>query len=428
MRLGSFFSDRSLHPLQMSVSSVHDAFIAIHPLKLVASLPETPNASRNSSAPQDTGASQEEEVPLAPLFDALLAKVREDSSNRHLKATYLYAQLDPDRHSPPILGIVPKTHGVDSALDVLTTEFLEIVHEVLHEARYRRLTPQQIEEALETASPLGMHLTIRFSIFRNLELYCRGDALATVTPWSLLPWKKQHSVDVPIYRRLILCYRLKQETSDSGEKLSTAKLHLRTFKNIPRNDIEMVLPGTQIRMSWKDHWKAGAPSFWGLSMLLFRIARAASMLALIGIVKMMATTVMAVGVALGVLFYALRSLFSYSNLKKRHLLQLTRNLYYQNLDNHAGTLLRLLDEADHQKAAEAIVAYYLLDRSQSPKTTQQIAEEAKELLQDLLPGGTIHFEAEEALRHLAGLGLAVSNAEFWHPLDRRQSLNKLLLG
>ncbi|MFM8325539.1 MAG: hypothetical protein ACKN9U_11810, partial [Pirellulaceae bacterium] len=63
MRLGSFFSDRSLHPLQMSVSSVHDAFIAIHPLKLVASLPE------NATAFQQTGTPQEDEVQLAPLFD-----------------------------------------------------------------------------------------------------------------------------------------------------------------------------------------------------------------------------------------------------------------------------------------------------------------------------------------------------------------------
>jgi hypothetical protein len=163
-------------------------------------------------------------------------------------------------------------------------------------------------------------------------------------------------------------------------------------------------------------------------MLLLRIARAASMLALIGIVKMMATTVIALGVALGVLFYAVRSLFSYSNLKKRHLLQLTRNLYYQNLDNHAGTLLRLLDEADHQKASEAIVAYYLLDRSESPKTAHEIAQEAQTLLQDLLPGGTLQFEAEEALRHLAGLGIVASNADFWQPLDRRQSLNKLMMG
>jgi hypothetical protein len=415
MRLGNFFSDRSLHPPQMSVSSVHDAFIALHPLKLVASLPK-----RSAAPPED-------EVPLEQLFDAMLAKVRENSSNRHLKATYLYAQLDPDRHSPPLLE-TREPQEIDAALHSLTTEFLEIVHEVLHEARYRRLTPQQIEEALQTASPLGMHLTIRFGIFRNLELYCRGDALATVTPWSFFPWRKSRSIDVTIYRRLILCYRLKQETSDSGEMLSTSKLHLRTFKNIPRNDIEMVLPGTQIRMSWKDHWKAGAPSFWGVGMLLLRIARAASMLALIGIVKMMATTVIALGVALGVLFYAVRSLFSYSNLKKRHLLQLTRNLYYQNLDNHAGTLLRLLDEADHQKASEAIVAYYLLDRSESPKTAHEIAQEAQTLLQDLLPGGTLQFEAEEALRHLAGLGIVASNADFWQPLDRRQSLNKLMMG
>lgn len=415
MRLGNFFSDRSLHPPQMSVSSVHDAFIALHPLKLVASLPK-----RSAAPPED-------EVPLEQLFDAMLAKVRENSSNRHLKATYLYAQLDPDRHSPPLLE-TREPQEIDAALHSLTTEFLEIVHEVLHEARYRRLTPQQIEQALQTASPLGMHLTIRFGIFRNLELYCRGDALATVTPWSFFPWRKSRSIDVTIYRRLILCYRLKQETSDSGEMLSTSKLHLRTFKNIPRNDIEMVLPGTQIRMSWKDHWKAGAPSFWGIGMLLLRIARAASMLALIGIVKMMATTVIALGVALGVLFYAVRSLFSYSNLKKRHLLQLTRNLYYQNLDNHAGTLLRLLDEADHQKASEAIVAYYLLDLSESPKTAHEIAQEAQRLLQDLLPGGTLHFEAEEALRHLAGLGIVASNADFWQPLDRRQALNKLMMG
>ena len=47
-----------------------------------------------------------------------------------------------------------------------------------------------------------------------------------------------------------------------------------------------------------------------------------------------------------------------TNTKRRYMLNMTQSLYYQNLDNNAGVLLRLLEEGEQQEACEAILAYF----------------------------------------------------------------------
>ena len=63
------------------------------------------------------------------------------------------------------------------------------------------------------------------------------------------------------------------------------------------------------------------------------------------------------GLVGGTIGYGVRSYFGYLNTKQKYQLSLTESLYYQNLDNNAGVLFRLLDEAEEQEGREAILAY-----------------------------------------------------------------------
>ncbi len=55
--------------------------------------------------------------------------------------------------------------------------------------------------------------------------------------------------------------------------------------------------------------------------------------------------------------YGVRSFYGYLQTKQKYQLNLTESLYYQNLDNNAGVISRLLDEAEEQENREAVLAY-----------------------------------------------------------------------
>src|SRR5262249_53504337 len=60
--------------------------------------------------------------------------------------------------------------------------------------------------------------------------------------------------------------------------------------------------------------------------------------------------------------YGYKSWYGYYQTKQAYHLTLTRSLYFQNLDNNAGVLTRLFDEAEEQESRVIILAYFLLWR------------------------------------------------------------------
>ena len=63
-----------------------------------------------------------------------------------------------------------------------------------------------------------------------------------------------------------------------------------------------------------------------------------------------------------VLGYAYKTWAGFQSTKKNYMYTLTQSLYYQNLDNNAGLLYRILDEAEEQESREAILGYFFLWR------------------------------------------------------------------
>ncbi|MCG8583743.1 MAG: DUF3754 domain-containing protein, partial [Pirellulales bacterium] len=104
-----------------------------------------------------------------------------------------------------------------------------------------------------------------------------------------------------------------------------------------------------------------------------------------------------------------KAFFGYLRAKDKYQLSLARSLYYQNLDNNAGVLFRLLDEVEEQEFREAILAYFLLwQRAGNEGWTQQRLDgEAENLLATQL-GRDVDFEVDDALAKLVRLKLVAT--------------------
>jgi hypothetical protein len=104
--------------------------------------------------------------------------------------------------------------------------------------------------------------------------------------------------------------------------------------------------------------------------------------------------------------YGYKQWYGFQATRQTYSLQLTQSLYYQNLDNNAGVLYHLLDEAEEQECREAILAYYYLWRFAGTEGwTAASLDDYVELDLERLAQLKVDFEIGDALDKLETLGL-----------------------
>jgi hypothetical protein len=272
---------------------------------------------------------------------------------------------------------------------------------LLKSANYQRLSREAIETAAEAASDWGVHLNVEFEVFEHLEVFSRGDVISTRSRRHWRTGYRRESVDVPVYERLVVLFQLREHKRLDGT-VDTRAIYLKLFKNIPKQDIDMLLPCAKFQMSWFDHGKVIVPTMSG-----FLLAVAKGLTAAIGALFTGFWGVLAfVGFVGGTAGYGVKSFLGYLRTKDKYQLNLTRNLYYQNLDNNAGVMFRILDEAEEQECREVILAYALLRRrGRNGWTEQELDAAAEHFLQQAL-GFAVDFEVADALQNLVRLGCA----------------------
>ncbi len=196
------------------------------------------------------------------------------------------------------------------------------------------------------------------------------------------------------------------------------------FKNIPQQDVDMVLPATRIKLSWWDHSQVVLPSLYALVATLLRTLRYVALLTVIGLFKTAAFAVLVVVAFL----YGIKSAFtSTMNTRRRYYLNVAQNLYYQSLDNNAGAMLRLLQEGEQQECCEAILAYFataVLIHSESGVTLKQIDETCEQVV---LEATSIHvdFDVQDAVRDLMHLGILRAIEDRWYALPLHDAVRQL---
>lgn len=317
----------------------------------------------------------------------------------HQRLDAAYTALDPDRDTS-LLVPRDESQQIEDASEVTT-----LMRQILEEADYKELTREDLEASTEVASLWGVPLHVDLDIFSHLGVFVRGDVVGMreIRRWQNL--YRKELVEVEIYRRLVVLFQVLPGIEIDGEGEST-RMYLRMFKNIPKADVDMLLPGTRIRIGWLDHTRIFIPSLGGIGMSLWKLARLVLLVAVITTSKLLVLAGL-IGATIG---YVFRTVTSYFQTKKNYELNLTRSLYFQKLDSNAGVIYRVLDEARQQDYREASLAYFALLTGEPTVSYRKLRRKVERILREAIEV-EIAFEMGDALDTLKALGLVVAGDE-----------------
>src|SRR5262245_42888570 len=179
---------------------------------------------------------------------------------RALKAAY--APFDPDADT---LSRVPLPAAErQRRLNGLLRDFAWL----LDQAHFKHLNRHEMGPMLESASDWGIQMDVDFSAFEHIALFVRGEAYQTRTRWRWQNLWRQEEAEVPIYRRLVLIMKMRQHER-LGPEADTEHVFLKVFKDIPRMDVDMLLPGARVRLTKVDRGKIVYPVVSGLALTVY---------------------------------------------------------------------------------------------------------------------------------------------------------------
>lgn len=350
------------------------------------------------------GAKQNNIAPLAP-NEASLFREFAKRLELHFHSELLpklqqikdaYAPFDPDADTQII-----KVHDNESRAQDLDKLF-DRTRQLLAKANYREIPRLEVMQLLEGQSHWGLQLDVAWDVFERIEVFYRGDRvkIASYRPWWKLFLKEE--VVVPEFQRLVLLIKLKPHRR-LGKGTDTDSVLLKMFKSLPKPDIDMVLPGTKIKLTKWDMGMIFSPLISGFAILAYKI--------LADVIGFQDIFALGVGVALSWSLAAAfagwgyKSWISYSNRKTQYSLKLTQSLYFQNIDNNAGVFFRLLDEAEEQEIREALLAYYHLWKNPLVGLDAEALDDLVEKDLENRLGIKVDFEIHDALEKLVRLNL-----------------------
>ena len=190
---------------------------------------------------------------------------------------------------------------------------------------------------------------------------------------------------------------------------------LNLFQNVPAADLEMLFPNIRVGMRWLDRFLIGVPALVSGGLVFTTKAGATLLLlgSLIGFwlglsskpVELDKAALIALGAGLGALGgYLWKQFSNFRNRKLKYTQALTENLYFKLLDNNAGVLFRLLDDAEESECKESLLAYYFLLAGGEPMTAEALDSAIETWLASSWQC-RIDFEIDDALAKLSRLGL-----------------------
>lgn len=363
-----------------------------------------------------------ERAPLRQFCTLISAVFHFEYLERLEKLKDAFAPFDPDSQTKPLKPL--DANQRDKKLDELFTEFRSL----MERANFKRLSEDDVKAATEGgASDWGINMEVDFSVFERLELFHRGDGVVRRTrKHPIFRWRKVEK-KVDAYGRLVLMLKLKPHKR-LPDTIDTRDVFLKLFKDIPKLDLEMVLPGTRIQMPKGQKSKLGASLLGTLGFGIYKVS--ADILAVAGMALkggLAAAGSMAMGPFVVLGGYGYKQYAGYQIVKQTYSKMLTESLYYQNLDNNAGVLTRLLDEAEEQECREAILAWYCLWRFAPPQgwTAEQLDDYVEMWLEGPPINLKVDFEIGDALDKVERLGVVEKQGTFYKAVPLPTALERL---
>jgi hypothetical protein len=321
-----------------------------------------------------------------------------------------YAPFNPDADTRTTIKYLPEEK--EQKREELFKHFTWL----MERANYKHLTRDEIIAGKGT-SDWGLEMDVDFSAFERLDMFARGDIVGKRTRRRLANWFRQEEVKVPIYQRLVLILKMRPNKRLS-KRVNTDTVYLKLFKEFPKLDLEMLLPGARWKMPRLERGKLGASLLSSVAWIAYKIFEELNTLT-VALVE--SNPLVFWGPLSLVAGYGYKQWSGYQASRQAYSLQLTENLFFQNLDNNAGVLYHLLDEAEEQECREAILAYFHLWRNAPPEgwTSGQL-DDYVELDLERLANLKVDFEIEDAIAKLEKLRIIEKRGDRYRaqPLDK----------
>ncbi len=324
-----------------------------------------------------------------------------------------YAPVNPDADTQTVFTtnqqeFDEKEKRLFSALDGL-----------LNKANFEKITDQDLATSMEESSLFQIKLNVDFDDFEQVLFFRRGESKREETIVSMFGLRKRQ-VKFINYDRVVVIVKFKPESyfAAKGRKnlyFKPSSTIIKYFRNIPRCDLEMLFPNTEVRMKPMDKVIIAVPA--AVSGAIMLVTKLGSTLLLCGAliafwlgmrhepVELNQANLLVLAIGFGTLGAFLWKQFSnFKNRKIRFMKTLADNLYFKNLDNNMGVFHRLIDAAEEEECKEAMLAYYFLLTAEKSLTADQLDDTVETWFQSSLQH-TLDFEVDDALQKLKKLGL-----------------------
>jgi hypothetical protein len=342
-----------------------------------------------------------------------------------LQLEEIYCHLDPDAE---LLDLEPPSAA---ELDWLSDNLIDRVSSLLYSAHYKRLSRLELERAIDIGWQWGVRLEVDFERFRSLEIFARGYRTVKLSRRRWQNFFRKETIELPEFQRLIMAFRTqpqkeKKGTFDETDEINPDCVYLKTFKNIPETDLEILLPGSKIRLTRLDKAKILLPTVSGTAITLYKLFRSVVVVSVAFTLSKIFGLIVLVGAGIG---YIVKSVLGYFRTKTKYQFGLTRSLYLKNLDNNLGVIYRIVNEAEEQELCEAVLAYAVLWKHEPPTRSGFLSGQVDQIAERFLmetTGIDVDFEIHDGLGKLARLGLAsVDSDGRWSVTPMDESLSSL---
>ena len=313
---------------------------------------------------------------------------------------------------------------------------------VLTAANFEKITAQDLKQALGEESLFQIRLEVDFEDFEDVIFFRRGESIKEETLVKFFGLSKK-SFKFTNYDRVAIYIKFKE--AEYFEKQKRKHLYfepgstvIKLFHNVPKADLEMLFPNSNVRMKTIDKIIIGVPA--AVSGIIVLVTKLGASLLLVGSVisfwlglkdeevQIKQQHLIALGAGLGTLGgFLFRQINKYKNRKIKFMKALADNLYFKNLDNNAGVFYHLIDTAEEEEFKEAVLAYYFLLTAGEPLTKNALDQRIESWLAERWDCH-IDFEIGDALHKLQRLKLITVEKDAWRCValnDAKQQLDTI---
>ncbi|NEP38397.1 MAG: DUF3754 domain-containing protein [Okeania sp. SIO2G4] len=302
-----------------------------------------------------------------------------------------YAPFNPDANTKYIAYLS------ESELAMMKTKVVQSFEKILEQGNFFPISHASLERAFQETSLIELKTDINFDDFEEMICYCRGDIYKTI---KVKKFFRKIEKKIDIFERvalLIKCQNTEEtdgsEYSQEESHLSSKKIYISLYKNIPKNDIEFLFPNVKVSMTLKDRLMLVVPAIGAAVPIALKILP--QLLLIIGVIVFLAfgpsyveklnlranpedvrnmTGILLASLSLLVTLggFCFKQYTQYKTKQIKFQKQVTDTLFFNNIANNGGVFQTLIDDAEEEECKEIILVYYHLLTSNTYLTPEQL--------------------------------------------------------